>query len=227
MLDKTTPRDLLQAAIAVRDERQRRVDAASAALACTDDLRNEALCQAELVAIEEAIISHRADAMRAWAANSGSEKPTMDLPKSLIARRQAWAEATESAAAAASARKALVAEFDAAKAALMGAERNVREAALTILLAEAERVAVLLDASKKETWALANVLRGFAKIWVPTGADGEPRHVRLSPAVQAALNLQEPQSVPTMRPEATHAATWRRLQTALLTDPEATDGDSG
>jgi hypothetical protein len=59
MLNKTQRRDLLRAAIAVRDERQRRVDAASATLACTDDLQNEALRQAELLAVEEAIVAHR------------------------------------------------------------------------------------------------------------------------------------------------------------------------
>jgi hypothetical protein len=59
---------------------------------------------------------------------------------------------------------------------------------MPILLAEAERVAALLDASKKKTWAFANVLRGFSELRLPTGPDGALRPVRLSPAVQAACH---------------------------------------
>jgi hypothetical protein len=146
----------------------------------------------------------------------------MALPDRLVARRKACAEAAESAAAAASARKALIDELEGAKASLATAERSVNQAALPILLAEAERVAARLEASKQQTWALANVLRGFTEVWVPTGADGAPRPVPRSPAVLAALNLQEPQCVPSMRPEAKQAAVWRAFYTALLTDPEKT-----
>jgi hypothetical protein len=39
---------------------------------------------------------------------------------------------------------------------------------------------------------------------------------------RAALNLQEPQCVPSMRPEAKQAAVWRAFYTALLTDSEKT-----
>ena len=42
MLRNTQTRELLRAAIAVRDEQQRRVDAAFATVACADDLRDEA-----------------------------------------------------------------------------------------------------------------------------------------------------------------------------------------
>jgi hypothetical protein len=216
------PRDLLSAAIDKRDERQRRVDAAVATIACADDLQDEAICQAELVTIQEAINSHRADAMRAFAANPGSKKPSMAIPESLIARRKACEEATQSAAAAASARKALIDELEGAKASLATAERSVNQAALPILLAEAEHVAALLQASKQQTWALANVLRGFTEIWVPTGVDGALRPVPMSPAVRAALDLQEPQCVPSMRPEAKQAAVWRAFYTALLTDSAKT-----
>jgi hypothetical protein len=74
MLDKTKPRARLRAAIAVRDERKRRVDSAAATLACTDDLQSEAVHQAELLKVEEAIVAHRADAMRAWAAGSARSR---------------------------------------------------------------------------------------------------------------------------------------------------------
>jgi hypothetical protein len=90
------------------------------------------------------------------------------------------------------------------------------------LLAEVDRVAALLEASKQQTWALVNVLRGFTEVWVPTGADGKPRPVPVSRLVVAALDLQEPQCVPSMRPEAKQAAVWRAFYAALLTDPEKT-----
>jgi hypothetical protein len=160
--------------------------------------------------------------MRAWAANPGSEKLTMALPDRLVARRKACTDAAESAATAASARKALMDELEAAQASLAAAERSVNQAVLPILLAEAERVAAFLEASKQRTWALTNVLRGFTELWVPTGADGTPRPVPVSPLVVAALDLQEPQCVPSMRPEAKQAAVWRAFCTALLTDPEKT-----
>ena len=90
------------------------------------------------------------------------------------------------------------------------------------MLAEAERLARLLEASKQETWALVNVLRGFTEVWVLTGPDGRPRPVPVSRPVVAALDLREPQCVPSMRPEAKQAAVWRAFYTALLTDPEKT-----
>ena len=74
MLNRTQPRDVLRAAIDEREGRQRRVDAASATLACADDLRREALCQAELAEVEEAIISHRADVMRAAATRTARSR---------------------------------------------------------------------------------------------------------------------------------------------------------
>jgi hypothetical protein len=146
----------------------------------------------------------------------------MALPDRLVARRKACADAAESAAAAASARKALIADLEAAKRTLADAERAVRQAALPLVLAEAERVAALLDCSKKRTWALANVIRGLTEVWVPTGASGALRPVPMSPAVLAALDLQEPQCVPSMRPEEKQAAVWRAFYTALLTDSEKT-----
>jgi hypothetical protein len=45
--------------------------------------------------------------------------------------------------------------------------------------------------------------------------------------VLAALDLQEPQFVPTMRPETKQAAAWRSFHTALLSNADATwDGDT-
>lgn len=204
MLNKTQPRDLLRAAIAARDERRRRVDAASATLACADDLRSEALCQADLLEVEEAIVSHRADAVRAWAARSDGAKPSMAVPESLIARRRACAEASESAAAAASARKALSDELVAAKAALAEAERSAKMAALPIVLEEAGRVAARLDAAKQEVWQFAARLRGLAELWLPTGADQTPRPVRSRPST----SVTSPPRVASPAPRAAWRLQW-------------------
>ena len=51
----------------------------------------------------------------------------------------------------------------------------MKAAALTIVLAEAERVAARLEASKQQTWALANVLRGFTEV---SAAGLAPRCIR-------------------------------------------------
>jgi hypothetical protein len=47
-------------------------------------------------------------------------------------------------------------------------------------------------------------------------------YLRLPPKVHAALNAQEPQYPPSMRPEIKEAAAWRAFHAALLTDPDAT-----
>jgi hypothetical protein len=44
----------------------------------------------------------------------------------------------------------------------------------------------------------------------------------MSPQALAALNAQEPQYPPSMRPEVKQAAMWRSFHTALLADPEVT-----
>jgi hypothetical protein len=158
--------------------------------------------------------------MRAWAAGSG-KKPSKEVPEGLIARRQACVEAGESAAAA-SARERSSNELDAARAGLADAERSASEAALLIVLEEAERVAARLDAAHREVWHLASQLHRLGQLWLPTGTNKSPKPVRLSPQVQAALFAKEPQYPPSMRPEVKQSAAWRSYHAALLADPEAT-----
>lgn len=222
MLNKTRPRDLLRAAIAERDERLRRAEAARTALTRANDLLREAEAQsAEFAEVEEAIIAHRADRVRAWA-GSGGKKPDMDVPESLIARRKSRDEASDRVSAARSACKALSGELNAAKSVLARAERNASEAAISVVVEEAERIAPRLDAAKREAWLLTYQLRGLSELWLPTGLEKTPRPVHLSPQVLAALYLEEPQFPPLMRPEAKQGAAWRSFHTALLSDPEAT-----
>ena len=160
--------------------------------------------------------------MKAWA-GTGGEKPSGDLPKGLIARRQARDKTIEEIGAAKVACKALSAELDAAKAALSEAERGASESAASVMSEEAEqRVTVYLDAARREVWRLESQLRGLGEVWLPTGENQAPRPVRLSPKVHAALNAQEPQYPALMRPEIKQAAAWRAFHTALLTDPDAT-----
>jgi hypothetical protein len=111
----------------------------------------------------------------------------MEVPASLIARRQACADASESAAAAASAREKLSAELDAASAALADAEHSASGAALAIVLAESEGVAARLDAAQREVWRLTSQLRGLEQLFLPTGANRTSKPVQLSSKVQAAL----------------------------------------
>ena len=221
MLNKTRPRDLLRAAIAERAERQRCVEAATDTLARANDLLREAEAKlAEFAGVEEAIISHRADKVKAWA-GSGGKKPGMDVPEDLIARRKARDEASENVSAAHAAYKALSGDLTAAKSALARAERGANEAALSVVVEEAGRIAPRLDAAKREVWQLTYQLRGLSELWLPIGADQTPRPVHLSPQVLAALLAEEPQYPPLMRPEAKQGAAWRSFHTALLADPEA------
>jgi hypothetical protein len=113
-------------------------------------------------------------------------------------------------------------DVDAAKAALADAERSASEAALLIVLQEAERVAARLDAAHREVWHLASQLHGLGQLFLPTGANRTPKPVQLSSKVQAALFAKEPQYAPSMRPELKQAAAWRAFHAALLADPEAT-----
>jgi len=76
--------------------------------------------------------------VKAWA-GTGGEKPSGDLPKGLIARRQARDKTIEEIGAAKVACKALSAELDAAKAALSEAERGASESAASVMSEEAEQ----------------------------------------------------------------------------------------
>jgi hypothetical protein len=54
------------------------------------------------------------------------------------------------------------------------------------------------------------------------GPNQSPKPVRLSPQVQAALSVQEPQYPPSMRPKVKQAAAWRSFYAALRANPDAT-----
>jgi hypothetical protein len=107
---------------------------------------------------DEAIVSHRADRVKAWA-SSGGKKPGLEIPENLIARRKARDEASESVRAAQAACKALSDEFAAAKSALARAERGVIKGALSVLVVEAGRIGPRPDAAKREVWLLTYQLR--------------------------------------------------------------------
>jgi len=218
MLNKTQPRDLLRAAIAERDERQHRVEVAAATLARANDLLREG--EAHLAGAEEAIASHRAETLTGRA-SSGGETPSVDVPENF---RRARDDASENVTAAKSTFRTLSDDLDAARAALTDKECGARDAASSVLFEEAGRIAVRLDAAKREVWQLAYQLRGLTQLFLPSGTDQTPRPVRLSPQVLAALELGEPQHPPLMRPEAKQAGAWRAFHTALLADPEAKFG---
>jgi hypothetical protein len=160
-----------------------------------------------------------AQQVKAWA-GTGGEKPSGDLPKSLIARRQARDKTVEEIGAAKVACKALSGEFEVAKAAFADAERGASEAAMPIMLEEAEQIATFLTAARREVWRLEAQLRALGETWI-NGREG-PRPVRLSRQVLDAIDPAEPQYPPSMRPEIKQATAWRAFHTALLSDPDAT-----
>jgi len=220
MLDKAQPRDPLRAAITEREKCKARVEVATATFARAKDLLREGEARlAEFAAAEEEIISHRADRVRAWA-GSGGKKPSMDVPDNLIACRKSRDEATVNVNAARTACKGLSDDLGAAKSALMDAERSAREAALSVVFEEAERIAERLDAVKREMWQLASALRGLSQIWLPSGTDQTLRPIQLPAQALAALHAEEPQTPPNHRPEAQAEAAWRSFHTTLLADPD-------
>jgi hypothetical protein len=227
MLNKMQPRDHLRAAIAEREKRRQCVEKAAAALDRGNGLLREAEARlVQLSDVEEAIASHHAAKVKAWA-GSGGERPNTDVPKHLIARRKARDETREEVSAAKAACNALSDELATVKATLVEADIGASEATLPVMLEEAERVATYLDAARREVWRLETQIRGLGELWLPTGKDQAPRPVRLSPQVLAALSAQEPQYPPLMRPEVKQAAAWRSFHTALLADPKVTwDGDT-
>jgi hypothetical protein len=157
--------------------------------------------------------------VKAWA-GTGGERPSGDVPKSLIARRQARDRTVEEIGAAKVACKALSNDLDAAKAALAEAERAASEATEPVMLEQAERDATFLVAARREVWRLEAKLRALGETWI-SRREG-PRAVRISRKILDALGAQEPQYVPSMRPEIKEAAAWRAFHTALLTDPDRT-----
>jgi hypothetical protein len=60
------------------------------------------------------------------------------------------------------------------------------------------------------------VIRALGELWLPTGPNQSPKAVRLSPQVQAALSVQEPQYPPSMRPKVKQAAAWRSCAVAAF-----------
>jgi hypothetical protein len=163
--------------------------------------------------------THHAQQVKAWA-GTGGERPSGDVPKSLIARRQARDRTVEEIGAAKVACKALSNDLDAAKAALAEAERAASEATEPVMLEQAERDATFLVAARREVWRLEAKLRALGETWI-SRREG-PRAVRISRKILDALGAQEPQYVPSMRPEIKEAAAWRAFHTALLTDPDRT-----
>jgi hypothetical protein len=62
---------------------------------------------------------------------------------------------------------------------LANAERSAYTA-LAIMFEEAGRVAASLNEAKQKVWDLANQLRGFGRLWMPTGTTQALRPIALS-----------------------------------------------
>jgi hypothetical protein len=221
MLSQPTPRDNLRCAIAERNEHQKRVDTAEAALARAVNLQQEAKEQLSKFAdVEEAITSYGADVVRASV--GANEKPAdLTLPDDIAARRQARDEAQNTIATLQAIQQTLSHDLEKARSALDDANVNVSQAAQPVLVQEASHIAERLHAVKHEEWALAAQLRGLAELWLPT-ADRSIRPMRLSKRIAEALAAQEPQYPSALRPEAQHTVAWRAFYISLLVDAEAT-----
>jgi hypothetical protein len=218
----TSPRERLRTAIAERELRQRRVEASCAALdRATNLLRENEASVAGFADVENAILSARADTMKTWA-RTGGTKPDMQVPEHLMARRKAREEAAENFDAAKVACERLSSESEAARSSLAASERAAQEAALLVMVAEAERIAARLETVKEEFWQLTFELRGIARFWAPSGLTIRPIHLPPDVLATATLATRERQYPAGASPEVQQTAAWRSFFECLLADADAT-----
>ena len=117
-------------------------------------------------------------------------------------------------------RDEIAAELKVAEVRAGGTAIRVQLAAVEVLKAEAEAIAVDLKASQERTWRLNAILAGFANVWIVIpGERGAP--IQLSREVLAMIDRPEPFYAPMNEPRARAAERWRALLAQLARDPDA------
>jgi hypothetical protein len=217
MLDTTSPRSLLRAAIAERnlaaEAENNCARAVVRAKSIVDDAEN---MLAVLAGIDEEIVAHRANEIRAAAA--GGERPTDVLPPHLTAKKGFQIEAEKKLEAARSAHELLSKELVAASGRCHREQENVRLAAGAVMTAEAEHLVEELWRVKQKVWSLSDRLDALGYVRV------NPRQTVSMPAGAVdAINITRPPALAlnAKKPLAIQRERWEKYLDALTRYPEA------
>jgi hypothetical protein len=222
MLDTTSPRNQLRAAIAARDAATEvEANAVRAVVRAKQMLDDAEQTYSMLANVDDDIAKHHAGEIRRWAANGG-EKPTGELPRLLASRKDFKAEAETKLAAARSAHELLKQELMAAVARMSSEKASVRRAAVAVLAEEADPIIDQLRQARRMVWALEDKLKSLSAVRF-TESDGRSVLIRLPAATFAALNETAPPQLAGNVPQPYTIARerWEKYLDALTLDPEA------
>jgi hypothetical protein len=218
------PADLraaLAAAIEARTAAASHLAAAEQAASRAAELLADADAQlADHADLDNRIGDAQAERIAAWASTGGDAPPPSfdDLPHDLAEARSQRDKAVSRAAAARGASVSLdIAKVRAAEA-LRQAEQCVSDAAVAVLIEEAEPLAAELVETKRRAWDLADRLTGLTQLW----AGSPPQPIRPTPAMLDALHLDRSERPILAAPSEAHeAACWRAYHAALIADATA------
>jgi hypothetical protein len=222
-------RERLRSAIAERTAAEAALAAASQSAIRAQNIMEAAQRRVEALGdVDGEIAAHHAAAYRAYA-ETGGERPELEVPAHLADRQRRLTTEREQLAAARAAHAALAAENDAAREALALAKDNVLFAAKAVLEAEADRLAAKLEAVVSKAHALRDDLLALAGLSVmergQTWAEGR---LHLSPeALRRATTPLDwrPQLPGTANYEGRRLPAWQRMIDALQNDPNALSND--
>jgi hypothetical protein len=224
MLDSTSPRNVLRAAIASRDAAaEQEVKAAKAVVRAKQLLDDAEQTLALLAGLEDEITNFRAGEIRMWAEN-GSERPTGALPPHLASKRDYKAEVETKLSAARSTHELLSKELIAAVGRKQDLDESVQRAAAAVLIAEGNTIVTELHLARRAVWALEDRLKSICSVRYKA-ADGRSVLIGAPAGFFAALNETAPPmlagNVP--KPHVVELQRWQNYLDALAEgDPDST-----
>ena len=228
-MTRSAPRDVLRDAIAAQFSAAVALQAADGAAARALSLLTDA--EAALAAFHDLDAEageYRAGRLREWAVTGGAQ-PSMDLPTDMVARREAKTGAAEHAAGMRRVHEALASDAVSAADALARAKDMVSEAAVAVMVHDAEKLAAELEAARQTAWRIEDHLRGLVGLWVPNLAPvaGGRRYstVSVSPRTAAVLGAVKPGHILSQQPFEKQTAAWQSYHAALCSDADAMAGD--
>ena len=213
-------RERLRDAILDRDTKSaRQAEAASALSRCDEMLaEKEQRLATEFGDLDDVLAQHMAVALK------NDSEPDPAVAEQMTAMRAARDLLRENIAAARAAREILVKQLADAETTHAAADRAARLAALAIVTENAEDLAKRLSILRHQLFRMSYALRGYSKLWVPTGQNGGAplRPITLSKTMIEAMDMTEPQFPPLHSPEAKYFRArqqlWADLQNGLVAE---------
>lgn len=214
-------RQLLRNSIAKRNDCQKAVETAEAALKRAQSLARdkESPASRNTNKSKTRVSDHRALSDCAWA-SSGGMQPRLTLPPDLIEALRERDQYQADLEAAKSAVQSLAVDLDTAKAALSKVERKVQQSAAAVCVELARLEAELLRECQQEVWQHSASIRAMARLFVPAD-DGAMRAVSLPREALDSLDREPPQAPPALDPTTLAAAHWRSFHARLTQDHNA------